>query len=103
MISGRRGAPGRLGALYTQLPREQIGIGYYESVGDATPAITSEGSTSPGPQVVSAPEPASDVYALTTDQRAARSALAVMTVFGAGVLAVWAGYRVTRSLRGQTA
>jgi len=91
--------------LYGKLPEHQIGIGYYESVGDApaAAAITSESSTSPGPLVVSAPEQAGDVYALSTQQKAAQGALAVMAVFGAGVLAVWAGYRVTRSLRGMAA
>lgn len=46
------------------------------------------------PQVVRAPE-AGDATAV-----AARNALAVMLVVGAGALAVWGGYRMTQSLRG---
>lgn len=37
MISGRMGAPGRLGSLFNRLPTEQMGIGNYESV-SGTPA-----------------------------------------------------------------
>jgi hypothetical protein len=37
VISDRRGAPGRLGSLFNRLPKQQLGIGFYESV-SGTPA-----------------------------------------------------------------
>jgi len=109
VISSRRGAPGRLGALYGKLPATQIGIGYYESVGaaatPATPAAPLPGS-SQAATLVSAPAvaPAEESAApLTQEQKAAMGALTVMGMFGAACLAAWAGYRITHSLRGTTA
>lgn len=99
MTSGRRGAPGRLGALYGKLPARQIGIGYYESTGQAPEVSPVTSTASQAPQIVSAPEPASNVASLTAEQKGAYAALTVMGMFGAAVLAAWAGYSLTDSLR----
>ncbi len=107
MISSRRGAPGRLGALYGKLAGTQVGIGYYESVGAATPAVPAQPipGNSQAPVLVSAPTvaPADESAAVVTqEQKAAMGALAVMGMFGAACLAAWAGYSLTHSFRRTT-
>lgn len=105
MISDRRGAPGRLGALFNRLPSQQLGIGYYEAVSGATedpePAVAEfPGGSGAPPRVVDAPESGS---AAPVAQRAAGSALAVMGILACGVAAVWAGNKLVRQMRGQSA
>ncbi len=54
------------------------------------------------PQVVDGPQAASDVH-LVAQQTAAKNALMMLGVLGGLALAGYAGYRATRSLRGQPA
>lgn len=55
MISDRRGAPGRLGALFNRLPSQQLGIGYYEAVSGTAAAPGPAEQTLIGVVQVSAP------------------------------------------------
>jgi hypothetical protein len=59
------------------------------------------GGGSLSPRVVTGPESSSDVRAV--DQRAAQSALLTLAILGCGAVAAWAGYKATRSMRGQPA
>lgn len=96
MISDRRGAPGRLGSLFPRLPSQQLGIGYYESVGADAAAAPAEQATIL-PQVVSAPE---EGDAQVVSQRAAAGVLVALGIFACGAVAMWAGNKFVRQMKG---
>lgn len=97
MISGKRLAPRRLGAYFSQLPATQIGIGSYEAVGGGRSLGDEQVTTAAfAPQVVAAPESSGDAQEVA--RRGAKSALAVLVLFGAFTAASYGGYRATRSL-----
>lgn len=99
MISDRRGAPGRLGSLFPKLPSQQLGIGYYESVGaSAAPEPTEQPTIAP--QVVSAPE---EGDAQLISQRAAAGVVVALGIFACGAVAMWAGNEFVRQMKGLSA
>lgn len=98
MISGKRGAPGRLRELYGQVHGTQLGVGMYVSTHPAPLGMDEGVTTSPAPTVVAAPEPADDVWVISA-RHPARSALMFAGILTLGAAAAWASYRVTQKLR----
>lgn len=100
MISGRRSASGRLEALSPKLSGMQIGIGYYETVGDPDTerltALTEAGDTAQRlPQVVAAPAAGSAAPL----PKAKYGMFTIVGLYACAVAAAWAGKETVRYLR----
>jgi len=102
--AGPRAAATRLGGVLVFPVPMLAGPGDREAP-QSTFAAAFDGQFSGGvvtPRVVSAPEGPGDVRQASAQQRATVSLL-VMGIFGCGVLATWAGYRLMRSAQGAPA